>query len=501
MPWDTGAAEYPKHELRAVWLTTLGGLDWPKTPATSEGGRQRQQRELCDILDSLKLCNINTVLLQTRVRGSVLYPSDIEPWDVALTGQYDNSPGYDPLAFAIEEAHRRGMELHAWVVAVPAFKTEVAGKMGGRGLLSTHPSLLKKHNGMYYLDPGEPETATYIAAICKELTENYDIDGIHLDYIRYPENAATFPDQATYSKYGAGKDKAQWRRDNVTRVVREIYHTVKELKPWVKVSCSPVGKHSDLRRYSSRGWNARDAVYQNAQEWLREGIMDALAPMMYYSGDNYYPFVEDWGESSYGRHVAPGLGAYLLSPAEQDWKLQTMTAELHHTRVCGMAGQCYFRTEFLLANHKGIYDYLRNTFYAYPALAPPCAWLDSIAPTMPSGCVATDLTAQLTELTWMPSTDNLQQGGVRYNVYASRDYPVDTERAENMVATNLPEARFTYNRSLGMNIAITATDRCGNESEPLQLGGGRGTPFRCYEPSIRYVPLLPSVRRSGVWRE
>ena len=128
------------------------GLDWPTTKATNEASRQQQKEELCRILDELQACRINTVVLQTRIRGSVIYPSRIEPWDIVLTGKYDQDPGYDPLAFAIEETHRRGMELHAWLVTVPAFKITVAKQMGKRSLLKTHPELLRKHGEQYYLD-------------------------------------------------------------------------------------------------------------------------------------------------------------------------------------------------------------------------------------------------------------------------------------------------------------------------------------------------------------
>ncbi len=460
---------YPKRETRAVWLTTLSGLDWPRTRAKDQPSRQRQQDELRLTLDELKDCGINTVIMQVRVRGGVIYPSAIEPWDEALTGTPGQDPGYDPLAMAVEEAHRRGMELHAWVVAVPAFKTTATGRTGSKSLLSTHPELLRIHQGMYYLDPGEPATATYLASICRELTERYDIDGIHLDYIRYPERAQDFPDRATYRKYGNGQDKAQWRRNNITRIVREVYRTVKDAKPWVKLSCSPVGKYSDLRRHSSRGWNARDIVYQDAQGWLADGIMDDIYPMMYFTGDNFYPFAADWRENDHGRHATPGLAVYMLSPQEKDWSLHEFTAQLNHTRSLGLTGQCLFRTSFLLGNTKGIRDYLTGTFYAYPALTPAYPWLDSEPPTQPSAPLCTDISTQLTCLSWHPSTDNMTDGGVRYNIYASHSYPVDTDDARNLMATSLTDTTFTYNRTLGLHLAITATDRCGNESQPLQL--------------------------------
>ena len=462
-------SQAPKRETRAVWLTTLNGLDWPRTKATSADGRQRQQQELCRILDQLKAVNINTVLLQVRVRGSVIYPSAIEPWDVALTGSFDQSPGYDPLAFAIDEAHRRGMELHAWFVAIPCFKQAVARQMGRKSVLKTHPELCVKHNDMYYLDPGLPGTADYLVALCREIVSRYDVDGIHFDYIRYPEGAAKFDDAASYKRYGGGRTKAVWRRENMTRIVRRIYEDVHALKPWVRVSSSPVGKYADLSRYSSRGWNARDAVHQDAEGWLQSGCHDILFPMMYFDGDHFYPFAADWQEQSAGRQVSPGLGIYFLHPQEKDWSLDVIRRQLYYLRAQGLNGQAYFRSRFLTDDTKGLYTFLHDDFYAFPALTPACTWLDDEAPSAPSGFALNLVDDRTEELSWQPARDN-GGGGLRYNVYASREWPVDVSLAKHLVATALNEPCFRYNRlaAVGYYFAVTAMDRCGNESEAAQ---------------------------------
>lgn len=460
------APSAPKHEVRAVWLTTIMGLDWPKTLATNEESRQKQKEELCQILDRLQACRINTVVLQTRLRGSVIYPSKIEPWDICLTGQFDRDPGYDPLAFAIEETHRRGMELHAWLVTVPAFKIINAKKMGKRSLMRTHPELLKKHGEQYYLDPGLPGSAKYLTALCQEIVSNYDVDGIHFDYIRYPEQAESFSDAATFKKYGKGQDKRAWRRDNITRMVREAHEAVKELKPWVRFSCSPVGKFKDLSRYSAKGWSALGTVYQDAQGWLREGIMDMLLPMMYFQGDHFYPFAVDWKENSYGRTVAPGLGIYFLSPKEKNWGLGVIQRELCYLRHMGLGGQAYFRSQFLTDNTKGIYDYLQTDFYPYPALLPPMTWQSTSRPDVPLLVKRERRNGVNEYLEWVPKE------GCRYVIYASREHPVDTSNPANIV-------KVTYDNSYVYSllaayyhnyyIAITALDRYGNESLPLEL--------------------------------
>ncbi len=456
----------PKHEVRAVWLTTLSSLDWPTAKATSEAGRRKQKEELCQLLDQLQACHINTVVLQTRIRGSVIYPSKIEPWDPCLTGQFDRDPGYDPLAFAIEETHRRGMELHAWVVTVPAFKVVNAKKMGKRSLMSTHPELLRKHGEQYYLDPGMPGSSSYLAAICREIVKGYDIDGIHFDYIRYPEQPESFPDGSTYKKYGKGQNKRAWRQDNITRMVREAYNAIKAIKPWVRLSCSPVGKYKDLSRYSAKGWSALGAVYQDAQGWLREGIMDMLMPMMYFQGDHFYPFAADWQENTYGRTVAPGLGIYFLHPDQKDWEWGIIQRELCYLRQIGLGGQAYFRSRFLTDDVKGIYTYLRQDYYPYPALLPPMTWQSDARPAMPI-LVKRERQGGVNErIEWLP------QEGCRYVIYASSDQPVDTEKPQNIVRVT-SETSYTYSL-LGAyyrnyHLAITALDRYGNESLPLEL--------------------------------
>ena len=450
----------PKYEVRAVWLTTLSGLDWPKTKATSAENREQQKQELCHILDQLKAAKINTILLQTRIRGSVIYPSKIEPWDICLTGQFDKNPGYDPLAFAIEETHKRGMELHAWVVTVPCFKIKDASKMGPKILLKTHPNLLKKHNEMYYLDPGLPGSDDYLVSICKEIVSNYDVDGIHFDYIRYPENAEGFPDGTTYKKYGKNRKKTDWRRDNISHIVHKTHAARKTLKPWVRLSCSPVGKFKDMRRFSSRGWNAYTAVYQDAQGWLHDGIMDMLCPMMYFQGDHFYPFAADWQENSYGRTIVPGLGIYFLSPREKDWDLGVIQRELCYLREQGLQGQAYFRSQFLTDNTKGLYDYLQTAYYPYPALLPPMTWQSSTPPVAPE--VKDERTGPTTCcLKWAPIKD------CRYVIYASKQLPVDTSDPANIV-TVTSQCEYSYNllssTLMGLHFTVTALDRYGNES-------------------------------------
>ena len=471
IPFLTAFAQTaPKYEIRAAWLTTLGGMDWPSAKAVSASGIKKQQEELCHILDELQQANFNTVLFQTRLRGDVIYPSQFEPFAESLTGTEGKNPGYDPLRFAIEECHKRGMELHAWIVAIPIGNTRQVRTLGKNALTRKHPSLCKQFNGSWYLDPGNPETDDYLANIVREIVSGYDVDGIHLDYIRYPEQGERFPDQSTYRKYGKKQDLKQWRRNNITRIVRRIYTGTKSLKPWVKVSSSPIGKYRDTGRYSSQGWNAYDEVYQDAQQWLREGIHDALFPMMYFRGNHFYPFALDWKENKNGRWIVPGLGIYFLHPSELDWKLDEVVRQIYFIRSIGLDGQAYFRTRFLTDNTKGIFDEIKQHFYPLPAVVPPMTWTDSIAPSTPTNPVFISPERGV-HLQWTASTDNLSP--VYYRVYASDTYPVDTHNPANLIEARTDSTHYTYVPEVPwqeyLYWAVTAVDRCGNESEPLEF--------------------------------
>ena len=482
-------AAQPKHEIRATWITTLGGMDWPRNKATNASTILKQQQELCAILDQLKEANFNTVMLQTRLRGDLIYPSQIETFPEALTGRTGRNPGYDPLAFAIEECHKRGMELHAWIVTIPAGNNRQVKLLGKHYIVRKNRKICKQHQGAWYLDPGHPETADYLASIVREIVTRYDVDGIHFDYIRYPENARRFPDRDTHRKYGKGKDLKQWRRENITAIARRLYNEVKQAKPWVKVSSSPVGKFKDTNRYSSLGWNAYETVYQDAQGWLKEGIHDALFPMMYFKDNHFYPFALDWKENDYGRWVVPGLGIYFLSPREQDWPLDEVSRQLFFTRQTGLAGHAFFRNKFLLDNVKGIFDELKHEFYTAPALVPPMTWQDSIAPSAPTSPVYEESEDGSIKLSWSASKDN-DDLPVVYHLYASSTYPVNTDDANHLYATYLKETEAIVKDN--RYYAVTSADRYGNESAPLALN--EAPPMDIPILNQRNKLMLPDLR-------
>lgn len=448
-----------EREIRAVWYCTLGGIDWPGHQyAQTEHKASLQRQRLCEDFDRLKATGINVILFQARVRGTVTYASEYEPWDGSISGTPGVPPPYDPLAFAVEEAHRRGMELHAYVVTYPICSTAQARQLGKKAVSARHGELCQRAGNRWFMDPGAPGTAPYIANICKEIVSNYDVDGIHLDYIRYPEREMAFNDDIAYRKWGKGVPKAQWKRQQVTRTVKAVHDAVRCIRPWVKLSCSPVGKYSDLPRALSRGWNARDAVSQDAQLWLREGYMDWLFPMMYFDGQHFYPFAANWQQESAGHPVVPGLGVYLLSPHEKDWSLDVMTRQMNFLRFIRTGGQAFFRARFLLDNHKGIYDFCRE-FNAQPALTPPMTWLDNTPPETPRVKMQRRDDYCLF-VSWEPVRDATP---VVYNIYRE-----DREGNVEMVAHHLKTTHYLYVPSLPQRlndtIIVRAMDAFGNES-------------------------------------
>lgn len=468
--FNLSAQPAPKYEVRAAWITAVYGLDWPRTKATTPVSIQKQKEELVEILDKLKEANFNTVLFQARTRGDVLYKSDIEPYNSILTGKSGKDPGYDPLAFAIEECHKRGMECHAWMVTIPLGGRKHVASLGKQSVTRRQPKICVPYKREYFLNPGNPKTKEYLMSLVKEVVERYDVDGVHFDYLRYPERAFRFPDSYDYRKYGNGRSLDQWRRDNITEILRYIYKGVKQLKPWVKVSTCPVGKYRDTSRYSSKGWNAFHVVHQDVQGWLGEGIQDQIYPMMYFRGNAFYPFALDWQEQSNGRHVVPGLGVYFLHPSEGDWILDEIQRQINFIRNHHLAGEAHYRVKFVTDNTQNLYDILQNDFYAYPALQPPMTWADSIAPSAPSDLKAGQISEGYTRLHWKASTDNDKQNTPAYVVYASDELPVDTQNPANIVATGIRETEYIYAPILPWttrrHFVVTAIDRYGNESEP-----------------------------------
>jgi len=451
----------PKTEIRAVWLTVNSGLDWPSKPFQTEKDIEQQKSELNRILDQLQEIHINLVFIQTRIRGDVIYPSKIEPRSEYVKSM-DAIVDYDPLLYAIEACRQRGIECHAWLVVYP-----LGSEAKNKRLKRTFPaSFVKTFKKDLYLDPGNPHTDVYLLSIVKEIVSTYDIDGIHLDYIRYPDTPAGFPDEDTYRLYGQGKNRNDWRRENVNRLVYAIYDTVKSLKPWVQVSSSVIGTYKDIQGNGSRSWTAYSSVFQDPIDWLSKGKHDFIVPMTYYSDKLFRPAVEDWVSRNNDRFIVPGLGAYRMDRKESGWDASIIYEQIRFSREAKTQGNAFFRTAYLLDNSNGLGKGLRSILYSAPALLPPLTWLSRSIPEPPRSLSAHTI-GSFMRLEW-EKTPEKESLAVFYNLYRSETFPVDTGNPKNLVAVcltdNFYQLPIDSRIESGYYYVVTGFDRYHNES-------------------------------------
>lgn len=318
-----------KRETRAVWLATNHRLDWP--PATYD--IDIQKNTLIEIFDSIKAKKLNTVYFQVRSNGMVMFNSSYDPPSPYI------SSGFDVLAFATEEAHKRGLEIHAWINAVQVFATN-SMTIDSNHIAVRKPEWILKYkdenNTSLWLDIGRPEVRNYLNNLVMELIEKYDIDGIQLDYIRYPGN--NINDDSSYYNYGRNKNRDEWRRNNVTELIEQIYKNVKSKKPYVKVGATPIGIYKNLD--GMYGWEGYSQFYQDSREWLRRGILDYIAPQVYWSFEDQTSFdkiAREWVNNSYGKDVVVGIAAY---KPEVKGVINRM---VNFSRDIGAAGIAFFR--------------------------------------------------------------------------------------------------------------------------------------------------------------
>lgn len=443
------AEMHPATEIRAVWLTTNWKLDWPRAHSV-----EAQKEELEDILDQLQRDKFNVVLFQARAQGKTFYKSKLDE----KSPYFNGSNGFDPLAFAIKECHKRGMECHAWITTFPMEKI----RMTKRGkILERKPDFYKPVKGYWFLDPGSSDTKVRLQLIVEELVANYDIDGIHFDYIRYPDDAEKFPDQATYKKYGQGKTKEQWRRDNINTLVSDLYDTVKSIKKWVQVSSAPLGKYKSLKK--GDGWTAYETVYQDAGLWMQQGKHDILFPMMYFVDQDFDTYVNQWMSETAKRPVVPGVAVYKLEEDPQNWSINDIAHQLNVTRKLQAGGQAYFRTEQVLKNSKGIRDTIKH-LYQYPAKLPPLTWLSDTVPSHPIGFRVIKDDEGVLRLEW-EAPDESQR--YTYNVYYSMQDSLEVHNPTTLLVASLRENNYSFRASVGeygFYYFVTASDRYHNES-------------------------------------
>lgn len=461
----------PKYEMRAVWLTTNWGLDWPSQPARNAQEVQCQQEELCRLLDEVKLQGFNTVFFQARIKGEVFYNSDIEPWSRIISGRSGQSPGYDPLAFVVAECHRRGMECHAWMISIPVGSVKQVKQQGARAVPARHPEMCVKLKGEWYLNPGHPQVADYIASIAEEIADNYDVDGIHLDYIRYPDEMGAFPDADTYKRYAEeGVALQEWRMENISHIVCTVCDVVKEIDEAIMVSTAPLGRYTSIEGMPPTSWCCTGGVSQDAVQWLTDGYNDFAAPMMYYRDSNYFPYLNDWVERVAGEgYIVAGLGIYRMERSEGNWSLEDIQHQLQATRHYGAAGQAFFRLKHLL-RFPDLAHFLVSDFYRCPALIPPMFKVQApLAATIPDVKLQSGYTGDT--LVWQPV-----DAAVRYAIYASVADSVDVEDAGNLIHTWITDTMVVLPAMRYKSFAVTAIDAYRRETEPCYINAQKIIP-------------------------
>lgn len=370
-----------KREMRGIWIATVNNIDWPSSPGLSE---EQLKRETRNILDRVKRMGMNTVFLQVRPSADAIYRSQIEPMSSFIVGESDRlSADYDPLSYWIDEAHRRGLELHAWIN--PLRVTTKADFQCGEGHLSlAHPEWTITYAGKQYLDPGLPEARAYVAHIVDDIVTRYDIDGIHFDdyFYPYPVRGEVFDDSKSYAIYHRGNETINdWRRSNVNAVISYISTLIKNRKPWVAFGVSPFGvwrnKRDDERGSATMaGITDYDILYADVLEWIDKRWIDYVVPQIYWeSGNKAADFDElcTWW-STYGSNVQVYVGHALfkINANNKAWENPSeMSSQIAKVRDnSNLQGSVYFSYRQFNRDLFGLEDAMRSTIYRSRSLSP-----------------------------------------------------------------------------------------------------------------------------------
>ncbi len=378
-------------EFRAAWVATVDNIDWPSKRGLSA---DLQRAEMIRILDRAAALKLNAIVFQVRPAADALYRSKLEPWSEYLTGRQGKNPGYDPLDFAVEQAHKRGLELHVWCNPYRAKHPSAKGPLASNHIAKAHPGVVKKYGDLLWMDPGEPLVQKRSRDVFLDLVRRYDIDGVHMDdyFYPYPEGKTPFPDESSYRKYGHGLSLGDWRRKNVDDFVRTVYVGIHKIKPWVQFGISPFGIYRPgVPAGTTAGIDQYATLYADPLKWLHEGWLDYLAPQLYWAiaqKPQSFPVLLNWwrSENPLGRHIYPGLYTSRLLPGEPKggFTPDEIVRQIELTREGGDAGHIHFSMKAITLDAKGVADKLAGAVYQEDALPPASPWLDSTPPKAPT---------------------------------------------------------------------------------------------------------------------
>jgi uncharacterized lipoprotein YddW (UPF0748 family) len=472
----SGQTKYPKREFRGAWLATVANLDWP----TSSASPSSQQTALIGILDKLRANGINAVIFQIRPECDALYPSAIEPWSRWLTGAQGVAPNplWDPLQFAIDESHKRGMELHAWFNPYRAEKSIGAYPLAASHVVKMHPDwiLTFPSSSLKILNPGLPQVRDYVASVTADIVRRYNVDGLHADDYFYPYSPKiSWEDTATFRQNNRGFTNINdWRRDNVNLLMKAVMDSILAIRPYVKFGMSPFGIWKNGTPTGISGMDNYNDLFADPVAWMQNKWVDYITPQLYWKfggSQDYAKLCSWWATVLNGRHFYTGNAPYRVT--DGSFNATELPRQMRYNRIVpGVGGAIHFRANDGINNNpQGFADSLRNDLYKYPAFPPTMRWKDSIPPLAPSGLAAVPTAGVAIVLTWKKSLPASDTDTAKYYVVYRAQVPdtinFDDPRYIRAIIPNAsmryvdlftvpPDVRYTY--------AVTAFDKLNNES-------------------------------------
>lgn len=376
-PGNGGGAAISSNTVRGAWIASVSNIDWPSS--SSRGNEAKQKQELITMLDRLKETGINTVFLQVRPNADALYPSSLVPWSQYLTGTAGKDPGYDPLDFAVTEAHNRGMSIQAWFNPFRAATSTDTSKLAAGSVALEHSDWIVKQGGKLYINPGIPEARQHIMDAVMEVVNGYNIDGVALDDYFYPsaETAADpFQDNATYAAYNLNgiSSKADWRRDNINTFIRDLDRSIHAAKPQLSFGVSPAGIWRNVAKdptgSETSGLAAYDTMYADARTWIRNGTVDYIAPQVYWSfataAAPYDKVVKWWANEVAGRSVDLYIGQapYKIGSPDKGWQSagEIVNQLKYNEQFTQIKGSIFYSSNSLLKNPLGLLGLLKSYY-------------------------------------------------------------------------------------------------------------------------------------------
>lgn len=468
-----------KYEWRAAWIATVDNIDWPSSPGLSA---EEQKKELIEYLDLFKELNFNAIILQVRPTADALYVSELEPWSVYLTGDQNVAPTpiYDPLEFAIEEAHKRGMELHAWLNPYRVMQDTANMKyMSQDHIYLEKPELFVFHGKKLYFDPAYPETREFLTSVVKDMVTRYDLDGIHFDDYFYPYN--DFEDSVSFSLHSRGydiEDKMAWRRENVDMVIEMLRDTIKEVKPYVKFGISPYAVWRNLAEdprgsdTKSFGYTNYDHLHADILLWMENGWLDYVLPQLYfnigYENADFKILADWWKDYSHGTPVYGGLGTFLLNANSKNEAWQTTDEIIKQTAMLRdmpeYHGVCYFNAKNFKDNRMGINSVMKE-IYPNPALIPPLRGFSTDKPAPPKSATIS-ISDNSARISWNKSDD------AKYHVIYKFNRNEETDFSNGNAILEITGDDF-YDTAVdeddkNSDYYITSLDKLFNESNAIK---------------------------------